>query len=179
MWEISFADQTLTFLFSLLAGAALCLLYDLFRIFRLSRNTSKLGIFLEDILYFAIAGFLTFCFLIVRCSGEIRGYVLLGELLGFLICRCTLSALILCVARQIYRFLKCFFRLILKPVKAFGGFIWKKAGPLRGFIKKFPKLAGGTAKKVLKGPSSLVYNLSNRKGRKKAAAEAAAEGASR
>lgn len=167
MWEISLADQTLTFLLSLLGGVVLCLLYDLFRIFRLSRNTSSLGLFFEDIFYCVLCGFLTFCFFIVRCSGEIRGYVLLGELLGFLICRCTLSALLLCAAKYVYRFFKRLFDLLARPLRALARFLRKKMVPLMDILGKLPNFAGKTAKKLLKAPRGLVYNHSNKKARKR------------
>lgn len=167
MWEISLADQTLTFLLSLLGGGVLCLLYDLFRIFRLSRNTSSLGMFVEDVLYFVLCGFLTFCFFIVRCSGEIRGYVLLGELLGFLVCRCTLSAVLLCIAKYVYRFFKKLFGLLFRPLRALCRFLRKKADPMTAALGKLPKFAGQTAKKLLKAPRSLVYNHSDKKTRRR------------
>lgn len=167
MWEISLADQTLTFLLSLLGGAVLCLLYDLFRIFRLSRSTSRVGLFVEDVLYFVLCGFLTFCFFIVRCSGEIRGYVLLGELLGFVVCRCTLSALLLCAAKYVYRFIRRLFALLARPLRALARFLRKKTGPMMGCLGKLPNFALQTVKKLLKAPRSLVYNHSNKKARKR------------
>ncbi len=175
MWSISFADQTLTFFLSLLFGAVLCLLYDLFRLFRLSHKPSAPGIFLQDVLYFVLCGFLTYCFFIVRCSGEIRGYVLLGELLGFLACRCTLSAVLLWLARHIYRILRRIFRVLLRPLRAAVLFLRKKWTPVYAFLRKIPYFGVKTAKKLLKGSGHLVYNLSNGKNRRRRKVQAEAD----
>ncbi len=171
MWEISFADQTLTFLLSIPAGAAMCLFYDLFRIIRLARNTSTVGVFFQDVLYFAVCAFFTFCFLIVRCNGEIRGYVLLGELLGFLACRCSLSALVLAAAGAIYRFFRRLFQLIGRPVRALYGAIGKRMAPAKKYIGKIPQIVHKGIKKLLQAPRRLVYNHSNKKSRKQANGE--------
>lgn len=171
MWEISFADQTLTFLLSIPAGAVLCLFYDIFRIIRLSRNTSAVGVFFQDIIYFSISAFFTFCFLIVRCSGEIRGYVLLGELLGFLICRCSLSALVLTAAGSVHRFLRRLIRLLLRPICALGRLIGKIVKPVGRFMKKILKIMRNRTKKLLKAPGRLVYNHSIKKSRERTPVE--------
>ena len=53
---ISVSQQTMTFLQSLLLGAALGMLYDVFRILRLLIPSGKVISFVEDIVYFLLCG---------------------------------------------------------------------------------------------------------------------------
>lgn len=158
MWDISFAGQTITFLLALAVGAALCLLYDVFRILRIGFRPGTVAIFVQDILYWLLCAMVTFCLLIVRCSGEIRGYALLGELLGWIICHLTLSVVIVGVADGIFRFLRWLKRLILRPVRAFSRFFRKHLRHFRKFLWKLIKNTAKGVKKLLKRIYCLVYN---------------------
>ena len=153
--EITFLNQSFTFCIALAVGVALCLVYDLFRVLRMAVRTSKAGVFVEDVLYWAVCGLVTLCLCIVRCTGEIRGFVLAGELLGWLICRVTLSRLIMRGALAVIGFfrklLRGVYRALLRPVgRMFGRFVRfvaKTAGKLEKIVKKF-----------LQRPLKLLYN---------------------
>lgn len=158
MWYINIADQTITFLLSLAMGCVFCLLYDCFRILRIINNYSKTAIFIQDILYWIICAFLCCCFLIIRCSGEIRGYVLVGSLLGWIIFRLTLSVLILALAKHILRFARWVYSKVSKSVKALFKFIRKKYRAISKFLRKMILKMFNNTKKLLKVKKHIVYN---------------------
>lgn len=167
MWYINIADQTITFLLSLAMGCVFCLLYDCFRILRIINNYSKTAIFIQDILYWIICAFLCCCFLIIRCSGEIRGYVLVGSLLGWIIFRLTLSVLILALAKHILRFARWVYSKVSKPVKALFKFIRKKYRAISKFLRKMILKMFNNTKKLLKVKKHIVYNYSHKRKAKK------------
>lgn len=167
MWYINIADQTITFLLSLAMGCVFCLLYDCFRILRIINNYSKIAIFFQDVLYWIICAFLCCCFLIIRCNGEVRGYVLVGSLLGWIIFRLTLSVLILAFARQIIRFIKWVYSKISGPVKALFKYIRKKCRAISKFFKNTASKMFNRTKKLLKLKKLMVYNYSHKRKAKK------------
>jgi spore cortex biosynthesis protein YabQ len=85
MQSVTIQAQTQMFLLSCGFGFLLGILYDAFRIFRMAFFSNKYVIVVQDILYFGLAGYLTFSFLLVMNFGEIRGYVILGEVFGWII----------------------------------------------------------------------------------------------
>ena len=80
--EVDNFAQITTFALAIGVGLALCLLYDLFRIFRLLWPPSRLLLFFEDVLYWVLSALVVFCFLLVRCDGSIRFFAVLGLILG-------------------------------------------------------------------------------------------------
>lgn len=94
MWEISNYNQTSTFLLSLCVGGLFCALYDIIRAARKVCLNSFWAVQITDILLWAVYAVVTFMFLISRTNGEIRGYVLVGEALGFGLFRVSLSRLL-------------------------------------------------------------------------------------
>ena len=102
MWEISNLGQSTAFLWSVLLGGALSVIYDLFRLDRLIFNRSVIAVAIEDILFFIISGISIFCLQLVTTNGQIRTFIFIGVIIGFLIIRYTLSKL---------------FDLLLKPLK--------------------------------------------------------------
>ncbi len=91
MWEISNYDQIIGFLLSLIIGALFCFVYDLIRAFRFVSGSSILAITIGDLVLWIFYAIITFVFLIATTNGEIRGYVLIGEFLGFTIFRMFFS----------------------------------------------------------------------------------------
>lgn len=106
MWEISVNGQVISFLLSLILGAMYCALYDILRALRKHGRNSYFAVFFEDITFWLIAAFGTFIFLLSRTSGEIRGYVIAGHLIGFVIFRFTLSRFTFKIFCAVFKFLK-------------------------------------------------------------------------
>ncbi|MDO4607750.1 MAG: spore cortex biosynthesis protein YabQ [Clostridia bacterium] len=91
MWEINLSNQIISFFLSICLGAILCGCYDFIRAIRKIGFNSFFTVLLVDILFSVVSAFATFIFLIARTNGEIRGFVLFGELLGFFVFRFTFS----------------------------------------------------------------------------------------
>ena len=155
MWEINNSLQLLSFLRAVVLGVLLCVLYDFIKSARLTVNFSDIAIFLQDIIYSLVASFITFIFLLSVTNGEMRGYVILGILVGFILSRITLS-----------RLLCKFIKLIFGGVKRIFGAVSK------GFYTKFDLLTGKmnnickktlkTVKKLLKNLECLLYTKTNK-----------------
>ena len=139
----------LTFLWCVVLGAALCVLYDLCKSIRLAVRLRGVPLFILDFLYFILAAVLTFFMMLVRCFGEVRWFVLGGELLGFILMR------LLCrehFSRLLAHWIK---ERLIAPIRRwtrrmFGRII---AG-VCSLIKKLAELL----KKVLRPVGKLLYN---------------------
>lgn len=77
--ELTQADLFYIFI---LTGILLGVLFDVFRILRKSFKTSDLITYIEDVVFWILAGFLLFYTVYKFNNGEIRSYVLLGIALG-------------------------------------------------------------------------------------------------
>ena len=150
---------------ALALGAALCLVYDLFRIWRLAFPAERLALFFQDVFYWLVCAFAVFCFFIVRCDGEVRYFVFIGAFAGWLTCRFTLSRLFLGLFRPVIGVGKAVFRWLGKRVLA----------PIRRQLRRFGRFLEQLFKKValaaikivnsgkkhLKGRKEVVYNQEN------------------
>lgn len=87
----SLADQTIYFLYSLLFGVILSVLYDVVRVLRFCSYNRRWQIVFSDIIYFVVCAFLTVMFSIPMNKGGVRGFAVFGEAVGFLIYRFTLG----------------------------------------------------------------------------------------
>lgn len=161
MWEISVSNQIITFALSVCLGALSCLIYDILRAMRKTGFDSFVAVFITDILFWLFLAFVTFIFLISRTNGEIRGYVLIGELIGFIILRFTVSKLwfkILYSVFMLFVKLKLFLRgktiLIYSKIERF---ILLKGKQLLTVIKNVLK----SVKKLLKNRPKLLYTSVN------------------
>ena len=105
MWEIDSSFQAVSFLYSVLFGVGYCLFYDLFRAFRKLYKPTAFSVFFEDLIYFLIISFLTFLLLMSLSNGEIRGYILIGIAVGFLVCYFTVSRFFVKILFAVFKFL--------------------------------------------------------------------------
>lgn len=103
MWEINLSDQATTFLLSIFLGVCFCLLFDFTRGMRVFGINSKVAVFFTDVIYFLLVSFVNFCFFLTRESGQIRGYVFVGEIIGFFLFRLTLSKIIMIIISFLHR----------------------------------------------------------------------------
>lgn len=87
-------NQFLMIGYSFLLGIFLGIFYDIFRIIRLLISPKNLSVFIQDIVYFLVSGFLTFLFLLVFNYGESRFYILVGETLGWILYHISLGDLV-------------------------------------------------------------------------------------
>lgn len=137
--ELTFAQQSMAFLYSLIFGAAAGLLYDIFKIIRMTFCRSKISVFALDFIYVFIVSLNLFIFSAAYMLGFVRVFVMFGSIMGFLVCRLTMGRLL----SLVYCPLICFSeRLCVK--------ISRK-------IKK-------NLKKLLKNSNKILYNVSKNKG---------------
>ncbi len=113
MWEIDNTSQFLSFLISVAFGMGYCLLYDLIRAVRKAIKINDITVFFQDVFYFVFITLITFMLLSALTNGEIRAYVILGLIIGFVACYLTLSRL---TVKMFASFLKmicfCFEKII-------------------------------------------------------------------
>jgi len=178
MGHINVAYQTITFFMSIVFGMAACLVYDVFRIVHKLFCKSWLSIFVLDILYWLIMAFATFSFLLLRCTGEVRAFVLLGILCGFIICRFTLSPIFMIVALKIFKIIGSIIGLFRKPIRFLS---FKIIKIFKKVLKMLKKLALET-KNHLKQRMQVLYNyhinkkLNKKENRRKKSNKFSAEG---
>ena len=136
MWEIDLSGQIYTMLLSIAIGTIYGLLFDFHSVLCVGLK-SKVSAFLLDLLFFLMLSVFEFCFFLARCSGEIRGYVFVCQIIGFCIYKKTVSWLI-CLALQWIRSsarkaFSALSSLIFTPMSLFLHKIFKKS---RFFSKK-------------------------------------------
>ena len=154
--EISVSYQTLSFFISILTGGIIGVVYDAFRIIRIVKTPSDIRAFFEDILFWIICFFITFYLLIKVSAGSVRWFLILGELLGFVIYYHTLGALIYKESKIIINFSKRVVKAILKVV------LWPFIKIFVFFEKIFKKLF-----KFLKKHYIIFISKRKNKGNKK------------
>lgn len=122
MGVITIKEQLYLFMLSGGMGFLLALVYDFFKIIRLSFIKKRLGIFLWDIFYFLVVTFFTFSFLLAANKGELRWFIILGELGGFFGCRLFVGSYFVDLAMDILKagkkLIKIFLKIFFSPFKA-------------------------------------------------------------
>lgn len=106
------------FLWSIALGAVLCVFYDVFRVLRVAVRHSAAAAAVEDILFALVCAVATLLYLIRADCGEIRIFVLVGELIGFVLYYLTVGALVIGAARGIISAVKRVFSFIWRTVFA-------------------------------------------------------------
>jgi spore cortex biosynthesis protein YabQ len=139
MWEISLSWQVISFLYALAVGVSLALFYDFFRSIRKEKKCNAVAVFFQDVFFWLVAAFVTFILLIARCNGEIRGYVLIGEVFGFLIYHFTLSRFIFPVFVFFINIIRKFYKIYFDVLSRFSDFLLKKMRFLPVLVKKTVK----------------------------------------
>lgn len=84
-------DQVYVFFMAILCGIIIGIINEPFRFLRYIGFDSTVGTFIQDIVFMCIVAFLSFFFSLCYNKGEIRFFILLGELFGFLLFRYTVG----------------------------------------------------------------------------------------
>ena len=158
MSQVNVADQAVSFLLAVALGAAAAVFYCFFCALRQAGFKRPLQIFVQDMAFWLVLMVVTFCFFLIRCRGEIRGFVYIGELAGFVLLRLVAGKYII----KLFLWLISFFRLCLRPPAAFFALVSRLAVALGGKIGNFGKKVGKKIRKWLKrglkAESELLYN---------------------
>jgi hypothetical protein len=139
MGTITVFGQLTTFILALLFGVAYSLLYDIFKTFHLKIFTGFWSVFISDILYWFILLVCTYSFLLIFCNGIVRAYVLFGNVVGFALCRFTLSKIFIKI---------CFLTIFI--IEKIIQYIKLPIGILCRFMSKLYEKAVEFSKKIVK-----------------------------
>lgn len=163
MYSVPQSEQLTCFLSSLGMGFLLGILYDVFRAIRLSFTKSKIALVIFDALYFILFGILTFLFILAINKGEVRSYIIAGELIGALfyyisfgiaVIKFTDKAIL--VLKKFYAFI---FKIISAPFRLLKRLFLFISRPISSFFVKTEKKSVKIRKKLLPKLRLYVYNL--------------------
>ena len=129
---LSMTAQAWLFLSAVLVGAAIGILYDVFRVFRKTARHSGFAVQLEDLFFWLAATGLTFYYVQHRNSGEIRPFYILGVAIGAVLYFATVSRYVVLTFVAVINFMKrvimTVIRIIAVPVRIIASWL---AVPLR------------------------------------------------
>lgn len=124
--EFFLSQQISIFICAIVGGLLIGIINEPFRFLRYAGFNSKTEIFIQDIIFMLLSAFITFFFSLCYNKGEVRFFIIFGELIGFLIFRYTIGLLtgkifgfIFAVIRKILYILKKFFNVIVTILTKF------------------------------------------------------------
>ncbi len=163
MYNVSQSEQLLIFLASLGVGFLLGVLYDFLRALRLSFTRGKWSIVAFDLLYFFMVAFCSYIFILAANKGEVRSYIIIGELLGAVFYYFSLGFALMKLTDKLVLILRRFYSLLFKiisfPFRLIKTAFLKVFGKLKVFFEKSEKKSKKIQKKVLPKWRVYVYNL--------------------
>lgn len=162
MYGITVAAQTKNLLLGLGLGFIIGIIYDIFRIIRLSISRGRTAVFIQDILFFLLFSGITFSFCLGVNNGEVRFYIIFAEVLGFLIYYFSFGSFVIKLSDTVISALRRFFSFVFKLFKTPVLFIFRIFSLIFGKISKFTrkssKKVGKKLKFLLQRNYSLLYN---------------------
>ncbi len=163
MYSVPQSKQLFIFLCALGLGFLLGIIYDLLRGIRLSVTKSNIAVVVFDILYFFILGVATFTFILSFNKGEIRLYILGGELIGGLFYYFSFGLTAIKITNKFAALLRKLYSLIFKilsaPFRLIFKLFYRIFKKISGFLKKSRKNKEKIKKKHLPKLRLYVYNL--------------------
>ena len=91
---------------SIILGAFLCAVYDVFRLFRLRKKQNAFLLFVYDVLFCLIAAVSLLILFFNLSFGRPRIYAVLLCIVGFLIWRVTVSRLVMAIMNRLFGFIE-------------------------------------------------------------------------
>ena len=163
MYSVPQSEQLTIFISSLGLGFLLGILYDVLRALRLSLTKSKGAVIFFDILYFILFGFFTFIFILALNKGEVRFYIIVGELIGALFYYISFGIAVIKITERAVSLLRRFYAFLFKVISAPFRLIKKGFSAIFGkmskLFKKTEKKSSKIRKKLLPKLRLYVYNL--------------------
>ncbi len=151
---ISISEQVYIFLYAILAGAIAAFLYDLLRIKRRAIKTGVIFVGLEDILYWLTVAVFLFVTVYNSNSGQMRGFIFIGNVIGVMLYEALLSNLIIkssmMVIRLIIKILKFIWMAISYPFKLLYKIISIPVAFMFSLIAKVFRFLGSCLRTVFK-----------------------------
>ena len=112
-------NQAYLFLVFSLTGVVIGILFYFFRILRRSIKTSNIVTYIQDILFWILAGIIVLHSIWYFNNGELRIYVLLGISIGVLLYMTTLSNIVIKVFTTITTFIISILKVPFKVINLF------------------------------------------------------------
>lgn len=109
------AEQVYIFFSSVIIGAIMGIIFDFFRALRRKGNTKNILVYIQDVLFWLIIAIMIIVSSFIINNGELRGYMLLGYILGAIIYIIIFSKYIKCLFGIIFDFIEKIFSYILLP----------------------------------------------------------------
>lgn len=132
-------NQGYLFLIYCLCGAAIGIIFDIFRVLRKSFKTSDFVTFIEDILFGILTGIFLIFMLFVFNNGVLRFYIFLALITGMSLYLAFISKYFIkinvMVVNLIKKVITQIFRIILFPIKKMWQFLRKYV--LKSILKPF------------------------------------------
>jgi len=119
------AEQVYIFLGTILVGAIMGIIFDFFRALRRNGNTRNIIVYIQDIVFWLIVAIIIITSSFILNNGELRGYMLIGYLLGAFLYMLMLS-----------NYVKGIFCFIMNWISKGMEFLFK---PLNQIMEKFEK----------------------------------------
>ena len=114
-------DQALIFIVFTFTGILLGILFDFFRVFRRTFNTIDFITYLEDILYWILAGIIVLYNIWFFNNGEIRFFMIIGIIMGAIIYSLLFSCILIKIETMLLTKLKniimFFYKIIIIPIE--------------------------------------------------------------
>jgi spore cortex biosynthesis protein YabQ len=133
---VSVEQQTIMFLVSIFGGVVIRFVYDIFKAVRHILKNNKQVTYISDILFWILAAILVFYFLNLSCNGEVRGFLILGFIIGAglyyfmigdkfvnLICKIVMISVkiilkpVLFLLKPIYKFVRNIVKKLLNKIR--------------------------------------------------------------
>ena len=155
--------QALIFLYSFISGALIGLLYDLFRIKRRFIKTSNLIVNIEDIIYWILVVVILLLNAYISNDGEIRGYIIIGTILGVVIYIVALSKVVLTVSdvliRVVIKIVIGIINVLMYPINI----VYKALKVLLRPVRKCLKILLKAVRRVLRILKRIIKRIINMK----------------
>ncbi len=163
MYSVPQNEQLAIFVLSLGLGFLLGVLYDIVRALRLSITHSKIVLIICDILYFIAFGLISFLFILALNKGEIRFYIIIGEVIGAVFYYVSLGIAVIKITDKLiallHKLYSLVFKIICAPFKALGKLFSGFATKISRLFKKTEKKSSKIQKNLLPKARLYVYNL--------------------
>ena len=152
---LSLQEQARIFLFTILLGGGMGLLYDGLRVFRHALPHKRFWIQAEDGIFWLLVVFLVFGVMLRVSGGEIRFFSIFGMFGGMGLYFLTISPLVIAVSDRVIALVKyligLFFRILLtpfyllyllfrRPLEKLGGFCGEKKKKLLHLLRMYVKI---------------------------------------
>lgn len=150
-------NQVYVFLIFIMNGLLIGLLFDTFRTIRKSFKTSNIVTDFQDILFWLLTGLLILYSLFKFANGELRGYIFIGLILGYILYLLIFSSIYMKISLTIINLLKTvLYYILIKPSSLIISFIKRFiVSPIITFFSKLYK----TLSKFIKNKTKKHKNI--------------------